>query len=132
MLQSDLCDYNDAYIVVKGTITVTGVNKDRKNRSLVLRNNPSFISCLSKINNVLIDNTEDLDVVMPMYSLIEYIKNYEKTTGISWNYYYRDEPNNADPIANSAPFIYKAILQEKYQIMITTIITQKMSKSQCH
>ena len=131
MLQSDLCDYNDKYIVVKGTITVTGVNKDGKNRSLVLRNNLSFISCLSKINNVLIDNTEDLDVVMPMYSLIEYIKNYKKTTGILWNYY-TDEPNNADRIANSASFKYKAILQEKYQIMITTIITQKMSKSQCH
>ena len=51
---------------------------------------------------MLIDNAEDLDVVIPMYKLIEYSKNYRKTTGGLWNYY-RDEPNyNADPITNSA------------------------------
>ena len=50
MLQSDLCDYSDAYIVVKGTITVTGANnRDRKNRSLAFKNNLPFISCISKM-----------------------------------------------------------------------------------
>ena len=72
MLQSDLCDYSDAYVVVKRTITVIGENNsDRKNSSLAFENNAQFISCISKINNVLIDNAEDLHVVKPMYNLIE-------------------------------------------------------------
>ena len=63
MLQSDLCDYSDAYIVVKGAITVTGANnKDRKNKFLALKNNTPFISCMSKIYNFLIDNLVDLDL----------------------------------------------------------------------
>ena len=57
------------------------------------KNTAPFISCISKINNTLIDNAEDLDIVMPMYNLIEYSKNYRKTTGNLWNYY-RDEPNS--------------------------------------
>ena len=78
MLQSDLCDYGDAYVVVKRTITVIGENNsDRKNSSLAFENNAQFISCISKINNVLIDNAEDLHVVKPMYNLIEQSKNYK-------------------------------------------------------
>ena len=74
MLRSDLCDFNDAYIV-KGTITVTGTsNRSRKNGSLTFKNNVPFISCISKINNTLIDNAEDLDIVLPRYNLIEYSK----------------------------------------------------------
>ena len=80
MLRSDLCDFSDAYIVVKGRIAVTGTsNKSRKNTPLAFKNNKPFISCISKINNTLIDNTEDLDVVTPMYNLIEYSKNYKNT-----------------------------------------------------
>ena len=78
MLKPDLCDYSDAYIVVKGTITVRGTVRDRKNRSLTFKNNAPFISRISKINNVLIGNGEDLDVVMPMYNLTEYCKNNRK------------------------------------------------------
>ena len=72
MLRSDLCDYSDAYIVVTGTITVKGDNNvNRKNRSVAFKNNASsFISCISKINNVLTDNAEDLDLVMPMHNLL--------------------------------------------------------------
>ena len=67
ILRSDLCDFSDAYIVVKGTITVTGTsNRSRKNRPLAFKNNAQFISCISKINNTLIDNAKDVDVVMPM------------------------------------------------------------------
>ena len=67
MLGSDLCDYSDAYIVVEGDITVEGANdSDKHNRNLVLKNNVRFISCISKINNALIDNAEDLNIVMPM------------------------------------------------------------------
>ena len=87
MLQSDLCDYSGVYIVVKGIITHTGANnKDGKNRSLALKNNVPFINCISKINNVLIGNAEDLDIVMPMYNLIEYSKNYSKRSGTLMNY----------------------------------------------
>ena len=111
MLQSDLFDYSDAYIIVEG-----GNNRDRKNRSLGFKNNAPFISYILKINNVLIDNAEDLDVVIPMYNLSEYSKNYRKTTGTLWNYY-RDKPNNlpndnynAYPKKNSASFKYKSSL----------------------
>ena len=52
-----------------------------------------FINCISKINHVQIDGAGDIDVVMPMYNLLEYSKNYRETTGSLWNYY-RDEPSN--------------------------------------
>ena len=71
MLQSDLCDYSDAYIVVKGTITVVDPDDANYNKKLAFKNNAPFISCISKINNALIDNAEDLDIVVPMYHLIE-------------------------------------------------------------
>ena len=92
MLRSDLCDYADAYILVNGTITVTtnaGANniRDRKNRSLTLKNNAPFVSCITRINNELIEDADDLDIVMPMYNLLEYSKNYRKTVGSIYNYY---------------------------------------------
>ena len=114
ILRSDLCDFSDAYIVVKGTINVTkktftiddnevpnntAANANATNtandnafgeKKLVFKNNAPFINCISKINGVKIDNAEDLDVVMPMYNLLEYSKNFRKTTGSLWNYY-KDE-----------------------------------------
>ena len=70
MLISNLCDYNDAHIVVKRTITVEGDNDDKKrNKKLTLKNNASFMSCISKINNAFIDNAEDLDIVVSIYSM---------------------------------------------------------------
>ena len=93
MLRSDLCGFSDAYIVVKGTITVTNPNDANYNKKLALKNNAPFTSCISKINNTLIENAENLDIVVPMYNLLEYSKNYRKTTGSFWNYY-RDEPNS--------------------------------------
>ena len=71
-----------------------------------------FINCISKINGVKIDNAEDLDVVMPMYNLLEYSKNYKKKTICSlWNYY-RDEPGN--PLStNSESFKYKTSILGK-------------------
>ena len=66
MLRSDLCDYSDAYIVVKGEVTVTEPNNDGYDENVALKNNAPFISCISKINDTLIDNAEDLDIVMPM------------------------------------------------------------------
>ena len=87
MLRSNLCDYSDVYIVVKGTITITDPNNDAYDKEFTLKNNAPFVSCILRINNTLIDNSEDLDIVMPMYNLLEYSKNYKKTTGHFWNYY---------------------------------------------
>ena len=93
MLRSNLCNFSDAYIFVKRTIAVTNPNNAKRNKAVAFKNNAPFINCISKINGVQIDNAEDLDVVMPMYNLLEYSKNYRKTTGSLWNYY-RDEPRN--------------------------------------
>ena len=122
MLRSNLCDYSDAYILVKGTITVTvpGVNnnanniRDKRNRPLTLKNNAPFVSCITRINGELIEDADDLDIVMSMYKLLEYSKNYRKTIGSLYNYY-RDElsddgdDNNFDNIkvVNSNTFNYK-------------------------
>ena len=81
MLRPDLCDYSDAYIVVKGIIAVLGRNNDAYDKTSAFKNNVPFISCISEINNTLIDNAEDLDIVMSMYNLLEYSKNYLKTSG---------------------------------------------------
>ena len=78
MLRSNLCDLSDAYIVVKGTITVTNPDNAKRNKATAFKNNAPFINCISKINGVKIDNAEDLDVVMPMYNLLEYSKNHRK------------------------------------------------------
>ena len=117
MIRSDLCDHSDAYVWVKGKITVTNPNDNANfNKELTLKSNAPFISCISKINGELVENAEDLDIVMPMYNLLEYCKNYEKTSGSLFNYY-RDEPseitigagNNAIDISirNSKSFDYK-------------------------
>ena len=81
MLRSDLCGYSDTYIVVEGTITVTNPNNAKRNKAATFKNNAPFINWLSKISSVKTDNAEDLDVVMPIYNLLEYSKNYRKTTG---------------------------------------------------
>ena len=122
MLRSNLCDYSDAYILVKGTIMVTapGVNnnvnniRDKRNQPLILKNNAPFVSCITRINGELIEDADDLDIVMPIYNLLEYSKNHRKTIGSLYNYY-RDElsddadDNNFDNIkvANSNTFKYK-------------------------
>ena len=84
---------------------------------MVFKNNAPFINCVSKISGVKIDNAEDLDVVMPMYNLLEYSKNYRKTTGSLWNSY-RDKPSSSTDnniphsILNSKSFDYKANFME--------------------
>ena len=94
MLRSDLCDYADAYILVNGTITVAGNRpRDRQNKLVILKNNAPFVSCITRINNKLIEDADDFDIVMPMYNLLEYSKNYRKTIGSLYNYY-RDELND--------------------------------------
>ena len=105
MLRSDLYDYSDAYILVNGTITVTanaGTNniRDKKNRKLILKNNTPFVSCITKISGELIEDADDLDVVLPMFNLLEYSKNYRKTIGSLYNYY-RDELSDDNIPANN-------------------------------
>ena len=123
MLRSHLCDFNNAYIVVKGTITVTNPNVANYNIKLAFKNNAPFSSCISKIINTVIDNAEDLDIVMSMYDLLEYSKNYRKTAGSFWNYY-RDEPssgiggenNNVNySIKDSESFDYKTSITGKLE-----------------
>ena len=79
-------------------------------RPLILKNNVPFVSCITKINGELIEDAEDLDIVMPMYNLLEYSKTYRKTIGSLYNYY-RDElsdnANNNDNTVNSNTFRYK-------------------------
>ena len=137
MLRSNLCDYSDAYILVEGTITVTapGVNnnanniRDKRNRPVILKNNAPFVSCITRINGELIEDADDLDIVMSMYNLLEYSKNYRKTIGSLYNYY-RDElsddtDDNFDNIkvVNSNTFKYKnkiiaihMMLMQEFQI----------------
>ena len=94
MPRSDLCDYSDAYIVVKGNIDLTvnrlnQINVDSYDKRVSFKNNAPFISCITKINGELVENAEDLDIVMSMYNLLEYSKNYRKTSGSLFNYYRR-------------------------------------------
>ena len=104
MLRSNLCDYSDAYILVKGTITVTapGVNnnanniRDKRNRPVILKNNAPFVSCITRINGELIEDADDLDIVMSMYTLLEYSKNYRKTIVSLYNYYRDELSDDAD------------------------------------
>ena len=66
---------------MKGRITARGpYDENRINKKLIFKNNAPFRSCLSKINNKFIDNAEDLDIVMPMYNLLEYSDNYSMTS----------------------------------------------------
>ena len=82
MLRSDLWDFSDACIVVKGDMTLTKTNGRGiihiRNIFLALKNNAPFINWISKINNVLIDNAEDLDIAIPMYNLLEYSQKLQK------------------------------------------------------
>ena len=91
MIKSSLCDYSDAYIHVKGTITVNNTaaadaNANNTNKKVIFKNCTPFTNCISEINNTDIDNAKNIDIVMPMYNLIEYSDNYSKTSGNSWQY----------------------------------------------
>ena len=88
MLKSSFSDYSYPHIVVKETITITGAGSDpaaqradKRNKQVTFKNCAPFTNWINQINNIQIDNAIDLDVVMPMYDLIEYNNNYEKTSG---------------------------------------------------
>ena len=93
MLKSSMCDYSDAYILVKGKITITGEGDDaaarqadERDKGVAFKNCAPFTNCISETNNTQIDNYKDNDIIMPMYNLIEYSDNYSKTSGSLWQY----------------------------------------------
>ena len=133
VLRSDLCDYSDAYVEVTAGIEIKPnvENADNINvladvtanpaanppivavdnsgkRTFTLKNNAPFISCITKINGNLVEN-----VVMPMYNLVEYSKNYRKTNGSLHNYY-RDEPSSGvdDNINYSKKILHHTIINQ--------------------
>ena len=89
MLKSSLCDYSDAYILVKGTISINNTAAgaaNNTNKKVTFKNCAPFTNCISEINNTQIENAKDIDIVMPMYNVIEYSDNYAKTTRRLWQY----------------------------------------------
>ena len=117
MIRSDLCDYSDAYILVSGSITITGAGDDdnakrtdERNKGVIFKNCAPFTNCINSINNIQIDNAEYTDVVMPMYNSIECSDNYLKTSDILWQNY-RDDPN--DSITKSESFKQKTKITGK-------------------
>ena len=82
VLKSTLCNFNDVYILVRGNITVTAAPATQVSFKICA----PFTKCITKIDRTTIDHAEVLDLVMPMYNLIEYSSNYSETTGNFWLY----------------------------------------------
>ena len=82
MVKSNLCDYSDAYILVKGTVA----DRNNTNKKVILKNYAPFSNCISEIYNRQVDNAKDIGIVIAMYNLIEYSNNYAKTSGSLWQY----------------------------------------------
>ena len=109
--ESNLCDYSDAYILVTGNITATGGNANTK---VAFKNCAPFTKCITHINNEYVDDAENLDVIMPMYILIEYSDNYSDNSGSLWQFKRDESPvtndGNPDNVStnNSTSFKYKS------------------------
>ena len=117
MLRSNLCDCADSYILVKGTITITGAGvdadarqADERDKGVTFKNCAPITKCISRINNIDKDNAHDIDIVMAMYNLIEYSDNYSKTSGSLWQYY-KDDPK--DNLTDSESFKSKVKITGK-------------------
>ena len=111
VLKPNLCDYEEAYILVDGTIRAAAANA---NTRLALKNCVSFTKCNLEINYEHVDTAENLDTVMPMYNLIEYSDNYQDSSATLYHNK-RDEPPEGDHIPNlavdnSSSFKYKVEL----------------------
>ena len=118
MLMSSFCDYNDAYMLVSGTITITGAGNndaakrlDERNKGVIFTNCGSLTDCINEINNTQVDNAKYIDVVMPMYNLIGYSHDYSKTSE-SLCQYYGDDPN--DNKTESKSFKYNIKITGKF------------------
>ena len=91
ILKSSLYDCSDAYILVKENVTVNKTTAadaalNNSNKKVIFKNCAPFTDCISEINNTQVDNAKYIDIVMPMYNLIEYSDNYSKTSGSLWQY----------------------------------------------
>ena len=91
MLRSSLCDHADAYILTKGTITITGTGDDaaarqadKINEGVIFKTCALFTKSISRINDTEIDTAQDIDIVMQMFNLIEHSDNYSKISGSLW------------------------------------------------
>ena len=98
--RDDLCDFNDAYIVVTGKAIAANPGNDNAeyDRKISLKNSALFFNCILKINSQLIEDAQDLNIVMAMFNLLYSSKNFRKTTGFFWNYY-PDQPNSRYTVA---------------------------------
>ena len=120
MLKYSLCDYNDAYILVKGTISVNSTaaesaDANNTNKKVIFKNCAPFTNCISEINNTQVDIAKDIDVVMPMYNLIEYSDNYAKTSGSLWQYCLDIPPLDN---ANAITFFTEANLIDSFNFKV--------------
>ena len=118
MRRSSLCDYSDSYILIKRKITIPGAGDDtaarqtdERDKGVAFKNCAPFTNYISEINNAQIDNAQDIDIIMPMYNLIEYSDNHTKTSGSLWQYH-GDEPN--DNLADSESFKSKIKITGKH------------------
>ena len=111
-LESNLCDYSDAYILVTGNITVAGGDANTK---VAFKNCAPFKDCRTEINDTFVDYADFINIAMPMYNLIEYSDNYSDTSGSLWQFK-RDEIGGDDDLTvdaqhipnNSPSFKYKS------------------------
>ena len=108
-LESNLCDYSDAYILVTGNITATPNNAATQ---VVFKNCAPFEDCRTEINDTFVDYANFLNITMPMYNLIEYSDNYSDTSGSLWDFKRDETDNNADVTndINAPSFKYTASL----------------------
>ena len=135
MLKSSLCAYSDVYILVKGTIHVNNTAQgaaapNNGNKKVIFENCAPFTNCISEINNTQIDNAKDIDIVMPMYNLIEYSDNYAKTTGSLWQYCKDIQARNNDDEITEIHWLILLIhlsLKQKSQVKLE-MMEQKMLK----
>ena len=125
VIKSSLCDYSDAYILVTGNITATGGDA---NTRVAFKNCAPFTKCITHINDEHVDNADNLDIIMPMYNLIEYSDNYSDTSGILWQFK-RDEKNmNNRNLANvttadSSSYKYKSSFFKSLNAAVNGIFT---------
>ena len=108
-LRSNLCDYADSYILIKGD-DAAARQADERDKGVTFKNCAPFTKSISRVNNTDIDNAQNIDIVMPMYNLIEYSDNYLKTSGSLWQYY-KDNPD--DNLVNSESFKSKVTITGK-------------------
>ena len=132
MLRSSLCDYSDVYILVKGNMSDNntaggGAAANHTSKKVIFKNCAPFTDCISEINNTQVDNAKYIDIVMPMYNLIEYSGNYSKTSRSSWQHCkdvqaVNDDGNIVDFNPSKHLLVFKASLRRLQHVFSLTIL----------